>query len=73
MIILFDSMISPVDETSVTMCFRFVLFSIEYQNDLITKGFDSLRHDYDAVTYDFIYPTHNNNRNRVFLSLYSIK
>jgi hypothetical protein len=72
-IILFDSIISPVDKTSITKCLRFVLFSIEYQNDLITDGFDLLRNDYDVVPYDFIYPTYDNNRNRVFLSLYSVK
>ena len=66
-------MISPVDETSITKCLRFVMFSIEYQNDLITEGFNLLRNDYDAVTYDFIYLTYENNRNKVFLSLYSIK
>jgi hypothetical protein len=55
-------MISPVDETSITKCLRFVMFSIEYQNDLITEGFDLLRNDYDVVTYDFIYPTYDNNR-----------
>jgi hypothetical protein len=59
--------------TSVTKCLRFVLFSIEYHNDLITDGFDLLRIDYDVVTYDFIYPTYENNQNRVLLSLYSVK
>jgi hypothetical protein len=64
---------NPVRFSSVTMCLRFVLFSIEYQNDLITGGFDLLRNDYNSVTYDFIYPTHDYNRNRVLLSLYSVK
>ena len=53
---------NPVQFTSVTMCLLFVLFSIEYQNDLITEGFDLLRNDYDAVTCDFIYPTYDKNR-----------
>jgi hypothetical protein len=72
-IILFDSIISPVDKTSITKCLRFVLFSIEYQNDFITDGFDLLRNDYGVVPYDFIHPTYDNNRNRVFLSLYSVE
>jgi hypothetical protein len=59
---MFDSMISPVDETSITKCLRFVMFSIEYQKDLITEGFHLLRNDYDAVTCDFIYPTYDKNR-----------
>ena len=58
--------------TSVTMCLRFVLFSIEYQIDLITDGFDLLGNDYDSITYDFIYPTYDHSRNRVLLSLYSV-
>ena len=53
---------NPVRFTSVTMCLRFVLFSIEYQNDLITNGFDLLGNDYDSVTYDFNYLTYDNNR-----------
>jgi hypothetical protein len=72
-IILFDSIISLVDKTSITKCLQFVLFSIEYQNDLIMDGFDLLRNNYDVVPYDFIYPTYDNDRNRVFLSLYSVK
>jgi hypothetical protein len=72
-IIMLNSIISPVDKTSVTKCLRFVLFSIEYQNDFITDGFNLLRNDYDAIPHDFIHPTYDNNRNRVFLSLYSIK
>jgi hypothetical protein len=60
-IILFDSIISSVDKTSITKCLRFVLFSIEYQNNLITDGFNLLRNDYDVVPYDFIYPTYDNN------------
>jgi hypothetical protein len=53
--------------------FVIFLFSIEYQNDLITDGFNLLRNDYDVVTYDCIYPTYDNNRNIVLLSLYSVK
>ena len=63
---------NPVRFTSVTMCLWFVLFSIEYQNDLITDGFDLLGNDYDYVIYDFIYPIYDYNRNRVSLSLYSV-
>ena len=51
----------------------FAICFVEYQNDLITEGFNLLRNDYDVVTYDFIYSIYDNNRNRVFLSLYSIK
>jgi len=72
-IILFDSIISPVDKTSITKYLRFILFSIEYQNDFITDGFDLLRNDYGVVPYDFIHPTYDNNWNRVFLSLYSVE
>jgi hypothetical protein len=64
---------NPVRFTSVTKCLRFVLFSIGYQNDLITDGFDLLSNDYDVVTCDFIYTTYDNNRNRVLLSLLSVK
>jgi hypothetical protein len=56
-IIMFDSIISLVDKTSITKCLRFVLFSIEYQNNFITDGFYLLRNDYDAIPYDFIYLT----------------
>jgi len=64
---------NPVRFTRVTMCLQFVLFSIEYQNDLITNGFNLLRNDYDSVSYDFIYPIYDYNRNRVLLSVYSDK
>ena len=68
-IILFDSIISPVDKTSITKCLRFVLFSIEYQNNFTTGGFDLLRNDYSVVPYDFFTPICGNKQNRVCLSL----
>ena len=49
------------------------LFVICFQSNIKTISFNLLRHDYDVVTYDFIYPTCNDNWNRVFLSLYLIK
>ena len=63
---------NPVRFASITMCLRFVPFSIGYQNNFITDGFDLLRNDYDSVSYDFIYPIYDYNQNRVFLSLYSV-
>ena len=55
---------NPVWFTGVTKGLWFVLFSIEYQNDFIIDGFDLLKNDYDVVTYDFIFPTYDNDRKR---------
>jgi hypothetical protein len=63
---------NPVRFPSIKMCLRFVSFSIEYQNNFITDGFDLLRNDYDSVSYDFMYSIYDYNRNRVLLSLYSV-